>query len=392
MKHIWNEETLIISLSGHVDSSNAPDIENELRDVIADKHPENIIIDAESLDYISSAGLRLVLKLRKGCGALSIINVNPDVYGVLEMTGFTEMMDVSKTYRKISVEGCEAVGCGANGIVYRIDNDNVVKVYYNPDALDDIHREREVAKLALILGVPTAISYEIVRVGESYGSVFELLHSKSFSKILAEDPNNMDWCVREYVEMLKLIHSTEVPEGKLPDMRETVVSWAEFMKEHLPQESGDKLMSLVEAVPKDNHMIHGDYHSKNLVLQDDEVLLIDMDTLAVGYPVFELASIYNAYIGFYELDPDGVKEFQGFSYEVSCKFWNRVLKAYLGTEDEELVRSVEDKARIIGYTRLIRRSIRRGGLDDPMKLEEIKHWKKELIELLDRTDTLLFEH
>ncbi|MBQ0018183.1 MAG: anti-sigma factor antagonist [Clostridiales bacterium] len=354
MKHIWNEETLIISLSGHVDSSNAPDIENELRDVIADKHPENIIIDAESLDYISSAGLRLVLKLRKGCGALSIINVNPDVYGVLEMTGFTEMMDVSKTYRKISVEGCEAVGCGANGIVYRIDNDNVVKVYYNPDALDDIHREREVAKLALILGVPTAISYEIVRVGESYGSVFELLHSKSFSKILAEDPNNMDWCVREYVEMLKLIHSTEVPEGKLPDMRETVVSWAEFMKEHLPQESGDKLMSLVEAVPKDNHMIHGDYHSKNLVLQDDEVLLIDMDTLAVGYPVFELASIYNAYIGFYELDPDGVKEFQGFSYEVSCKFWNRVLKAYLGTEDEELVRSVEDKARIIGYTRLIR--------------------------------------
>lgn len=392
MKHIWNEETLIISLSGHVDSSNAPDIENELRDVIADKHPENIIIDAESLDYISSAGLRLVLKLRKGCGALSIINVNPDVYGVLEMTGFTEMMDVSKTYRKISVEGCEAVGCGANGIVYRIDNDNVVKVYYNPDALDDIHREREVAKLALILGVPTAISYEIVRVGESYGSVFELLHSKSFSKILAEDPNNMDWCVREYVEMLKLIHSTEVPEGKLPDMRETVVSWAEFMKEHLPQEPGDKLMSLIEAVPKDNHMIHGDYHSKNLVLQDDEVLLIDMDTLAVGYPVFELASIYNAYIGFYELDPDGVKEFQGFSYEVSCKFWNRVLKAYLGTEDEELVRSVEDKARIIGYTRLIRRSIRRGGLDDPMKLEEIKHWKKELIELLDRTDTLLFEH
>lgn len=392
MKHIWNEDTLIISLSGHVDSSNAPDIENELRDVIADKHPESIIIDAESLDYISSAGLRLVLKLRKGCSSLSIINVNPDVYGILEMTGFTEMMDVTKTYRKISVEGCEAVGCGANGIVYRIDNDNVVKVYYNPDALDDIHREREVAKLALILGVPTAISYEIVRVGDSYGSVFELLHSKSFSKLLAENPNNMDWCVREYVEMLKLIHGTEVPEGKLPDMRETVVSWAKFMKDYLPQESGDKLLSLVEAVPRDNHMIHGDYHSKNLVLQDDEVLLIDMDTLSVGYPLFELASIYNAYIGFYELDPDSVEQFQGFSYEVSCEFWRRVLRAYLGTEDEELARSVEDKSRIIGYTRLIRRSIRRGGLDDPMKLEEIKHWKKELIELLDRTDTLLFEH
>lgn len=390
MKHIWNEDNLIINLSDRVDSSNASELESEYHDIVGDKHPNKIIIDAESLDYISSAGLRLVLKIRKSCTSLSMINVNPDIYSVLEMTGFTEMMDVSKTYRRISIDGCEAVGCGANGAVYRIDNDNVVKVYYNPDALDDIHHEREVAKLALILGVPTAISYEIVRVGESYGSVFEFLNAKSFSKIIAEDPTRMDWCVREYVKMLKLIHGTEVPEGKLPDMKETVLSWAMFMKDHLPQDKGDKLLSLVQAVPKDDHMIHGDYHSKNLVVQDDEVLLIDMDTLAVGYPIFELASIYNAYIGFYELDPDSVEKFQGFSYDVSCEFWNRVLKAYLDTEDEEIIRSVEDKARIIGYTRLIRRSIRRGGLDDAMKLEEIEHWKKELMELLDRTDTLLF--
>ncbi|MBR0085199.1 MAG: hypothetical protein IJL97_01480, partial [Lachnospiraceae bacterium] len=71
---------------------------------------------------------------------------------------FTEMMTVEKAYRVVSVEGCEEIGRGANGTIYRIDRDNVVKVYNNADALEDIQHEREVAKLALILGIPTAIS------------------------------------------------------------------------------------------------------------------------------------------------------------------------------------------------------------------------------------------
>ena len=57
-----------------------------------------------------------------------------------------------------------------------------------------------------------------------------------------------------------------------------------------------------------------------------------------------------------------------------------------------MIRSVEDKARIIGYTRLIRRSIRRGGLEDEDRKAEIDHWTKELIELLDKYDTLLFDN
>jgi hypothetical protein len=51
---------------------------------------------------------------------------------------------------------------------------------------------------------------------------------------------------------------------------------------------------------------------------------------------------------------------------------------------------VEDKARIVGYTRLIRRSIRRKGMETEKGRKEIDHWKKELIELLGETDTLLF--
>ncbi len=238
-----------ISLSGRIDSNNAVETEERIRASLPERGEDAVVLDAEELEYISSAGLRVILHVKKTHPDLTITNVNSSVYEILDTTGFTQIINVEKAYRVVSVEGCEEIGRGANGTIYRIDQDNVVKVYNDADALSEIQHEREVAKLALILGVPTAISYDVVRVGDSYGSVFELLNARSFSKILATEPEKMDWCVREYVKMLKIIHGTLVPEGKLPDIRETVLSWARFMQDYLPGESGSKLLSLVEAVP-----------------------------------------------------------------------------------------------------------------------------------------------
>ena len=379
----------IIKLGGRIDSNNAAKVEEEVMESLKGT-TSAVILDMSDLEYISSAGLRVILRVKKSHPDLTIKEVNTEVYDILEMTGFTEMMTVEKAYRVVSVEGCEEIGRGANGTIYRIDQDNVVKVYNNADALADIKHEREVARLALILGIPTAISYDVVKVGESYGSVFELLNASSFSKILSTRPEKFDWCVEEYVNMLKKIHSTVVPEGKLPDMKETVLDWATFMQDYLPEDAGKKLLSLVNEVPHDNHMIHGDYHTKNLELQNDEVLLIDMDTLAVGHPIFELASMYNSFIGFSELDHEIIKKFQGFDFETGRAFWKKSLAAYLGTDNEKRITEVENKARIIGYTRLIRRSIRRKGLETPEGKKEIEYWKSELLDLLSKTDTLLF--
>ncbi len=377
-------------LTGRIDSGNAAEVEEKLRAELAGRDGEPLVLDASKLVYISSAGLRVLLRLRKTHPEMKIVGVSPEVYEILDMTGFTEMIEVEKAYRVVDITGCEVIGQGANGTIYRIDQDNVVKVYNNADALDDIQHEREVAKLALILGIPTAISYDVVRVGNSYGSVFELLNARSFSKILATEPDKMDWCVAEYVGMLKKIHGTVVPSGKLPDMKEAVLDWARFLEDRLPPEAGRKLVSLVEAVPHDDHMIHGDYHTKNVELQGDEVLLIDMDTLAVGHPVFELGSMYNAFCGFSELDHSIIKKFQGFDYDTAQTFWRKVLAAYLGTEDTQKLREVEDKARIIGQARLIRRSIRRGGLESEEGRREIDYRVKVLVSLLETTDTLLF--
>ena len=386
-----NDHQIELFLSGRIDSTNSAEVDAEIKAIAEGGGKLPVLIDAEELEYISSAGLRVLLRLRKTNEDMHIINVNPEIYEIFDMTGFTQMMSIDRAYRTVSIEGCEVIGRGANGTIYRIDHDNVVKVYNNADALDDIQHEREVARLALVLGIPTAISYDVVRVGDSYGSVFELLDAKSFSKILANEPERMDWCVEEYVDMLRKIHGTIVPKGDLPDMKKTALGWAEFMKDYLPQEAGDKLWNMINEIPHDDHMLHGDYHTKNLELVNDEVILIDMDTLAVGHPIFELASMYNAFVGYSEYDHEIIKEFQGFDHETAGTFWNKVLQEYLGTTSEAVLRDIEDKARIIGYARMIRRSIRRKGMETEKGREEIDLWKGELLELLGRKDSLLFD-
>ncbi|MBP3853268.1 MAG: STAS domain-containing protein, partial [Erysipelotrichaceae bacterium] len=118
-----------LSVHGQVDSSNATEFEQEIKEAIKDVSKESIVIDMEDLDYISSAGLRVLLRVRKAHDDLKIINVSPEVYEIFDMTGFTQMMDIQKAYRVVSVEGCEVIGTGANGTIYRIDQDNVVNVY-----------------------------------------------------------------------------------------------------------------------------------------------------------------------------------------------------------------------------------------------------------------------
>ncbi len=381
---------MMIELRGRIDSNNAAQTEKEILAQLSGGDAEGVVLDASALEYISSAGLRVILHVKKTYKDLRVINVSPEVYEIFDMTGFTQMMQVEKAYRIVSVVGCEEIGRGANGTIYRIDQDNVVKVYNNADALEEIQHEREVARLALVLGIPTAISYDVVRVGDSYGSVFELLNASSFSKILSTEPEKLDWCVQEYVKMLKTIHGTVVPAGKLPDIRDTAMWWVDTALPALPKEAGEKLNALIRAIPHDDHMLHGDYHTKNLMLQGDEVLLIDMDTLCVGHPVFELSNMYNSYQGFYVADHDAIRSFQGYDFETATTFWKRSLAAYLGTDDADALRAVEDKARVIGYTRLISRTLRRGLEETEKGKAELAIWKRELLALLEHTDTLLF--
>ena len=383
-----DKDILYIAVEGRIDASNAAAAEEKVFNIKKDNPGKHVVVDADKLEYISSAGLRVILRLRKEEPKLAIINVAADVYEVFDMTGFTDMVTVEKAYKRMSVEGCEFIAKGANGAVYRYDAETILKTYFAKDALPEIKQERENARKAFVLGINTAIPYGIVRVGDGYGTVTELLNATSVTKLIRANPDDMTQAVKYYIDMLKNIHSTQVEDGDVPDMKETALAWADFVAEHIPEEQGEKLRALVEAVPKQNTLMHGDYHTNNIMVQNGEPLLIDMDTLCMGHPVFELGSMFNAFVGYSELDHQNMMDFFGYSFETAGKFWNQALKMYLGTDDEAICQSVAEKAMIIGYTRMLRRAVRRPNeADSPAK---IARCKEMLAQLLSRVDTLTF--
>lgn len=98
MKFDSDNGILTVFLEGDFDAQNASSVQAEI-DAAHAAHPnDEILFDAENLRYISSAGLRVLLKFQRASKdkKLTIQNVSRDVYDVLELTRFVDLMNVKK--------------------------------------------------------------------------------------------------------------------------------------------------------------------------------------------------------------------------------------------------------------------------------------------------------
>lgn len=390
MKSNLENGILTIYLEGRIDTNNANEAQAEIDSIVKANDFDQLVLDFDQLNYLSSAGLRVILKLKKENKNLKIVEVIPEVYEVFDTTGFTEMMEIEKGYRHYCSDGWEKIGEGANGIVYRMDPETIVKCFKNSDALPEIERERKLAREAFVHGVPTAIPYDVVKVGNSYGTVYELLNAKALAKILAEDNSDesIDKSVDIFVELLKQIHETEVYADFIPNQNEIGISWVEFLRTYLPEDTWSKLYRLVTKLPRCNTMLHGDYHIKNVMVQDGEALLIDMDTISYGSIIYEFGSVYNAFKGFAEVDPGQTKNFLGIDSQTADKFFNKTIEKYFDGDDAASLTEKKEKMRLMGIVRLARRAIRRHALDTPEGKAAVEHYLDGIKELTEKVDNL----
>ena len=261
--------------------------------------------------------------------------------------------------RQISIAGAPKIGEGAHGEVYRIAEDTIVKVYRPTVSMEAIQREKQLARWAFVKGLPTAISFDIVQVGELYGVVYEMINARSASDYISESDENFEKFITKSVELMKRIHSVEVMPGELSDMKEKTVGWIKNLEKYIPSEACLQLLKLTEKIPDSHTLLHADYHLKNILISDDELMLIDMDTLCAGDPIFELATIYNSYMEFPSISREAAF-FLGINTETANRIWEETLKLYL-KDTPEAERETERTAQILGCIRIIDYIDRRPG-------------------------------
>ena len=349
-----------IRLPKSIDTSNAAEVENSINSELEKLGVFNTLtLDASELEYISSVGLRIVLRLKQTYDSLSIIDCKSNVYEIFEMTGFTDMMDIKKGYRRVSIEGCPIIGEGFYGRVYRLSPDTIVKVYFRGGDVNNVIRERLLAKTAFILGIPTAISYDIVKVNEKgkecFGSVFELLDCGSLRDLIRDNPDKLDEYIKMHADLLKKIGSTEVLSKDLPNSKDACKEWLASAKTVLEPKVYDKLEKLIATIPDSNYMVHGDCHVKNILVQNGEPLLIDMDTLSKGHCIFDIMAFYLSYIAYELTEPGNTKSFLGLEKETCDKLYAGIFnELFKDRSDKE---EIQYKIETLGYLLLLYRTL-----------------------------------
>ena len=375
MEYIYDDKKLVIAFEGEINTNNADAISGELNNYLEGKDIESIVLDFEKLTYISSVGLRILLRLKKEYNDVSIINVSTLIYEILDMTGFVKLFNVKKALKVVSVKDAKVIGEGFFSTVYRIQKDMIIKVFNRVSDEGQIERELELAKEAFLSGIPTAISFDIVKTEDGkLGVRFEMLDCMSLRDMFINYPDKYDELVDKYVALLKKINTTPKV-GNIPSMKQFYLQKLEYIKEYLEDKYYLKAKELLEDIEETNTFIHGDCHFKNIMVQGDEFLLIDMDTLSYGNPIFEFAQLRTPYVAFSEDDPGNSLRFFGLDEKFVSKLYDDILNRYF----DNLTEDYKNKIAAICYIHMVWWN----RINEPDNMVRFNGCKGRLIKLLD---------
>ncbi len=320
-------------IEGSITSANAAEFSEALSVLPGDA--DDITLDISELSYISSAGLRGVLALKKRCGqkAFRIINANSEVMEIFNMTGFSEIMDIEPKCRKISIDGCEIIGRGACGECYRIDDETIIKLYYEGGDIDMIEHEKALAKKAFVMGIPTAISYDIVEADGRKGVVYELIKSKTLGELIRSDRANLDKYIAMYVDVCKKINSIHTNDPEIPHFKD--LNRADIQNvTGITDEERDAMYRFLDLVPDGDTCIHGDLNINNIMVQDGECCLIDMGELSTGMPIFDLSRIAFSMV-YANTEKGTFNSFYKMPSEEVDEIYKKFFRGYFGCESFE---------------------------------------------------------
>ena len=330
-------DVLTFSLVGRLDTAASVEFEAEFARICSENPHSTLVLDASELEYIASSGLRTVLKMAKGEKAFRIENVIPVVYSVFEMTGISKIISISKALRKIDLEKCERIGFGGNGAVYRVSEDEIVKVNFNPETYAGLDMELTKAKEAFLLGIPTAISFDMVDCGNGKrGVVYETIKSRSLGETIQSNPERLEELTMKYVAQLNQLHSTRSENPVFGSAKDNYRSQVENASKFLTPEEGEMLKKVLDALPSNSDtLVHCDAPPKNIMIQNDEMFWIDMEQISYGHPIYDLISIAVVLNGM--RTDEMIINIAGMDNATVARLKECFIRKYFRTEDPEMI-------------------------------------------------------
>ncbi len=245
--------------------------------------------------------------------------------------------------REVSHNGLPLLGYGVSGSVYRLDDERILKVYKKEVTLSEVQRQMRIARYVYDEGIPTARMDELVMCDGCCGVIAEYLDGPSLVHYIGKDFDKRIKSAEKMGQLLAKVHAIKQDASVFPATSSMYRDVVERAADCIPDDEADRFAGLLDDLPGRSRVLHGDFHENNIMVRNDELILIDLDGMSIGSPVFELAQSYSVYRQ--EL-PEEIAKAIGVTPEITQRFLETFLSSYLTrrgkSADQELIRRLDD--------------------------------------------------
>ena len=239
-------------------------------------------------------------------------------------------------YKSIDLEGKKLVGKGAHCEVYQVEDDRVLKLYFDHVPEADVLKEQQLAQLAIDKGLNTAGVYDIYEHDGRLGLMFEYIPSCTLTQYINKHPEDLEEMSLKFAKVAKQIHSIKVNQSLCGQYKGKLHARIDAVEKLYTSREIKKMHQFVDSIPESDTLLHTDFHPGNVMLKGKDLVLIDMADISQGHPLFDLASAYMGMVIIPEnLRKVGRTQTDQLDVSAAGKMWDIFIREYLGTNNEE---------------------------------------------------------
>lgn len=270
------------------------DAEAADRLVAAMDEPVPYTLDFSEVECIRFAALRRLLNARRAGRRFRIINAPDAVVDRFTDSGVGEFIDVCRKPRPLDMSQYEEFGASFLSKSYNhADGDAMMKLYGPNVPVEIVAQEKAVARAVLRFGLPTPLVGTVFADGDRTALDFERIAGKrSFSRIIAEEPERLEEISRRFARMCRQLHETPCDTALFSD-RALAHRQAVLRCNELSEAEKNAVLRFADGIPAATTCLHGDLQMSNVITTPDgEDLWIDLGDFGYGYPLLDVAMWY----------------------------------------------------------------------------------------------------